>query len=282
MAISVKHKFTSLKGDGTDSTLLRPSNWNDEHNITLASGKLLGRMTAGSGLVEEIALTAIANSILSAADAATILSILGISPFTTGDVKITLKTAADSGWLMMDDGTFGSASSGASNRANADTQALFTLLYGFADADCPLLTSTGSATTRAAQGPSTTAFSTGCRMTLPRTLGRALVGAGAGSGLTSRAVGSSFGAESITLVRSDLPNQSITVSISDPGHSHSVGLAQNQSLSGFGIACASSGSSTTSSSFTGISASFNMNGNVTQTHPSTAQPSTALNIMVKL
>jgi hypothetical protein len=48
---------------------------------------------------------------------------------TTGDAKLTLKTTADTGWLLCDDGTFGSASSGSSNRANADTQSLFTLFF---------------------------------------------------------------------------------------------------------------------------------------------------------
>ena len=50
------------------------------------------------------------------------------SSFTTGDVKTTLKTTADAGWVMMNDGTIGDASSGGTTRANADTQALFGLL----------------------------------------------------------------------------------------------------------------------------------------------------------
>lgn len=54
MAISAKHKFVSPKDDGVDSTLVQPSNWNDEHLITLDSGKVLGRMSAGNGAVEEL------------------------------------------------------------------------------------------------------------------------------------------------------------------------------------------------------------------------------------
>ena len=30
--MSVKHKFVSAKADGGDATLVRPSNWNDEHD----------------------------------------------------------------------------------------------------------------------------------------------------------------------------------------------------------------------------------------------------------
>jgi len=54
MAISVKHAFTSPKADGTDSTLVQPSNWNAEHTITLAAGKVLGRSSASAGAMQEL------------------------------------------------------------------------------------------------------------------------------------------------------------------------------------------------------------------------------------
>lgn len=54
MAISIKHAFTSAKADGTDATLVQPSNWNAEHNITLAAGKVLGRDSSGAGAVQEL------------------------------------------------------------------------------------------------------------------------------------------------------------------------------------------------------------------------------------
>jgi hypothetical protein len=54
MAISLKHAFTSAKPDGPDSTLVRPSDWNAEHQLQLATGKLIGRVTAGDGAAEEI------------------------------------------------------------------------------------------------------------------------------------------------------------------------------------------------------------------------------------
>jgi hypothetical protein len=57
MTISNKHKFVSAKADGADATLVRPSNWNDEHDITLATDRLLGRDTAGDGVAEEIQVT---------------------------------------------------------------------------------------------------------------------------------------------------------------------------------------------------------------------------------
>lgn len=56
MTISLKHAFTSPKADGTDSTLVQPSNWNAEHTITLAAGKVLGRDTSGAGAMQELPL----------------------------------------------------------------------------------------------------------------------------------------------------------------------------------------------------------------------------------
>lgn len=58
MAVSLKHKFASAKSDGGDATLVRPSNWNDEHDLTLSTARLLGRVTAGTGAAEEVALGA--------------------------------------------------------------------------------------------------------------------------------------------------------------------------------------------------------------------------------
>lgn len=54
MAVSVKHKFTSAKADGPDSTQIRPSNWNDTHDIELAGPALLGKPDAGSGPAVEV------------------------------------------------------------------------------------------------------------------------------------------------------------------------------------------------------------------------------------
>jgi microcystin-dependent protein len=48
---------------------------------------------------------------------------------TTGDVRMTFKNIADDGWIMANDGSIGNAASGATTRANADTEALFSLFY---------------------------------------------------------------------------------------------------------------------------------------------------------
>lgn len=53
--ISVKHAKESEVADGADDDLVQPSDWNAEHVLTQATGKLLGRTTASTGAVEEIA-----------------------------------------------------------------------------------------------------------------------------------------------------------------------------------------------------------------------------------
>lgn len=55
MVVSLKHKFQSAKTDGADTSLVRPSNWNDDHDLTLDASKLVGRATASNGAAEEIA-----------------------------------------------------------------------------------------------------------------------------------------------------------------------------------------------------------------------------------
>jgi hypothetical protein len=136
------------------------------------------------------------------------LTAVSASAFTTGDAKITLKTVADPGWIMMNDGTIGSASSGAAH-ANADAQNLFNLLFAnINDTNAPLLTSTGTATTRSAQGTAGVAWTANCRMTLTKQLGRVLAISGAGSGLTSRALGDTPGLETISQTQNQLANHS--------------------------------------------------------------------------
>jgi len=58
MTISVKHKFHSAKGDGPDSTLVRPSAWDDDHDFQTTSTTpiVLGRQTPGAGPIEELPL----------------------------------------------------------------------------------------------------------------------------------------------------------------------------------------------------------------------------------
>lgn len=104
MAISLKHLFQSAKTDGPDNTIVQPSDWNDEHVLTQATNRLLGRTTAGTGATEEIApgtgitlsagtLSADVTSVAGRTGAVT-LSTADISGLTTGYVQKTSATGS--------------------------------------------------------------------------------------------------------------------------------------------------------------------------------------------
>lgn len=53
---SIKHLFHTPKADGPDSTLVKPSNWNEDHDVqtTTTVPIVLGRTTPGAGPIEEL------------------------------------------------------------------------------------------------------------------------------------------------------------------------------------------------------------------------------------
>jgi hypothetical protein len=182
--------------------------------------------------------------------------------FSTGDVKITLKTVADTGWVLMNDGTIGNGSSGGTTRANADTVDLFTLLWNnTADAQCAV--STGRGASAAAD------FAANKTIALPKALGRALATYGAGSGLTSRALALITGTETHTLTQAQTPLKS---------HTH-IQTANNNATGGGGVEPKgvpdSTGNANSSASTAAASDAS------ADAHP-IMQPTLFLNIMVKL
>lgn len=69
----------------------------------------------------------------------------------TGTLAPFRGTTPPNGWVKENGGTIGNAASGASNRANADTEALFTHLWNsFSNTALPIQTSGGAPTTRGA------------------------------------------------------------------------------------------------------------------------------------
>jgi microcystin-dependent protein len=291
--ITLAHTFVSAKGNGTDLTLIQPSNWNDQHAIKLDPNMLLGKLTAGNGPVEQIPLSAFMATLLNAASAQALANLIG--GFTTGDGKITLKTTADTGWVMCNDGTIGSASSGATTFADPSTQALFTLLYNnISDAGAPVYTSGGAASTRAAQGSVSAAWAANCRLQLPLQLGRAIISAGAGSGLTARALGTAFGEQTHTLTANEIPTIS-SINNNSPNYILSSG-ATASTANGL-TTNTTGGGAFTFNTFTGFSpvsvtgfiniglntltTASNNTGGTAPTH-NNMQPSAAWNVMVKL
>lgn len=130
---------------------------------------------------------------------------IGTANFTTGDLKPTIKTSADTGWVMLDDGSIGDLSSSATTLASAGTSALFSLLWNnVSDTYCTV--SGGRGVSAAAD------FAANKRITLPKTLGRVLGAAGAGSGLTSRALGINLGEENHSISTTEVPSHTHTAS----------------------------------------------------------------------
>ena len=133
-----------------------------------------------------------------------------IFQWNTGNVRITIDTTPAATWIMLDDGTIGDASSGASNRANADTSALFTKLWtNFSNTNCPV--SGGRGASAAAD------FAAHKTIQLPQMLGRVLGVAGSGSGLTARNLGDSTGAETVTLTAAQQASMPVTGSVTITG-----------------------------------------------------------------
>ncbi len=134
--------------------------------------------------------------------------------FTTGDVKATVKIAADPGWLMMNNGTIGDQLSGSSAYGGQGAFALFTLLWNNIakphPSYCPMLSQSGLPIS-----PGISALSDWInhdRLTLPNTLGRSL--AGAGTPVYILAFTANSGTDEITVVDATwLPtSQAVTVS----------------------------------------------------------------------
>lgn len=105
-------------------------------------------------------------------------------------------------------------------------------------------------------------------------------------------MGAKGGGQLKTLVRSDLPNVTAAVAISDPGHAHQLQNGQPFYL-GAGTATPGGGGATTNpanatlftgvqSAQTGITASLNLNGNVAQTNVNGLPPTIACNYIIRI
>jgi len=200
--------------------------------------------------------------------------------FTTGDVKQTFKTIADLGWVMMNDGSIGDGSSGASTRANPDTEALFSLLWAnTSDAWCKLYAA-GSWTATGRGASAAADWAAHRHILLPKVLGRVLAIAGWGAGLSNFGLATWHGAEFVGLGLNNLPAH--THSFGVPAHTHTV-----PGLSG-GAAGASGGDRTYPTWGGGVQTSTGgaVSGNTGSAGGGEAhfniQPTCYINVMIKL
>ena len=124
----------------------------------------------------------------------------------TGYIESTFHNIAPWGYLLMDDGTIGSAASGATSNggrgASVDSFALYCLIWN--NVSNP--TSNAYAPVTGGLGTSAVAdFTANKPMQLPLALGRVLAGSGTGAGLSAWALGLSNGAETVTLTTAQIP-----------------------------------------------------------------------------
>lgn len=110
------------------------------------------------------------------------------SPFLPGDFKSTFRAELEPGWLWCDGARY-------------------------SNADYPDLVAAIGTSYRQPGDPAGT-------FRVPDLRGRTPVGAGQGTGLTNRTLGSVFGLEQVTLVTNQMPAHTHT--INDPGHSHTI------------------------------------------------------------
>lgn len=96
MTISLKHNKTSSKSDGTDSSLVQPSDWNAEHTLTLAAGTVLGRFAGTNGAAQELPIT------VTSAGSVTLTNTTDITPGATWSGHLTIGANGYSGGFSFD------------------------------------------------------------------------------------------------------------------------------------------------------------------------------------
>lgn len=156
MTLSFKHNFHSGKSDGSDPTLVQATAWNEEHVITLAAGKIIGRASdIADGAAQELPIAVDSGGNVTLPANLHIVGNLVIDGITTG-IRFTGERTNFTGtlaqipvgWLPMRGLSIGNALSGATERANADQENLFTLWWD--NANVTLQDSSGTAVAKGA------------------------------------------------------------------------------------------------------------------------------------
>lgn len=179
--------------------------------------------------------------------------------FNTGDLKSAWRASTPTGFVRCNGRTIGNATSGATERANADTSALFQFLW---TEDATLAVSGGRGATAAGD------YAASKSISLPDLRGRALFGMdGMGAadanrivdadttGGNSNALGASGGENRHALIVAELAAHGHTINITDPGHTHTYEKRNSSVSSGTDSATGSSATTaSTGSATTGITA----------------------------
>jgi hypothetical protein len=212
MAVSLKHT-TEAVGTDAGNGEIRKAQWNEEHTLTLATARLLGRTTAGAGVVEEISAgtgLALSGGTLSTSGAFT------ASGYTLNTARLLGRTTASSGaaeeisavsGLSLSSGSLALASS-IPTRTYVDpviegaiTEDIFTISDGAAFEVDPSNGSIQLITLGASRTPKATNFAAGESLTLM---------VDDGSAYTLTWTDATFGASGVTWVGGTAPTLATT------------------------------------------------------------------------
>jgi len=196
----------------------------------------------------------------------------GVSPaeqlITTGDIKFRMTNAALAGFVRLNGRTIGSGVSGATERANDDTNALFLALWA-ALANAEAAVSGGRGASAAAD------WAAGKTLTLPDwrrsgplglyDMGNTALTPNAKAtipGGKSTVPGAAVGAEVHTITTAELAAHGHTASsvVTDPGHTHTITGAAPATAAA-GVITAGAGPLQTSAAVTGITVDTTVNSN---------------------
>lgn len=155
----------------------------------------------------------------------------GVDPTTiaqTGDVIWTPVNSTRTGWVRLNGRTIGSTSSGATERANADTASLYSLLWGnFDNTICPVSTGRGANAAADFAANKTIQLLNGRNVVLGGLddMGNSTAGGYAGvpvvvGGVTT--AGSIIGETTHTLTSGEIAAHTHPSTVNDPGHTHTV------------------------------------------------------------
>lgn len=179
-----------------NTTKLNDDNLQDQ-GITGSAKLIDASVTAGKLASNAITTTKIADANVTtpkiADEAVTRAKIDDVERIPTGVLMPFAGTTAPAGWLLADGST-------KSRTTYADLYAVIGLTYN-------------------------TGGETGTEFRLPGTPGRAIIGAGAGTGLTTRVLGAVGGAETHQLTEAEMPTH--THVATQPAHSHGYVIADN-------------------------------------------------------
>lgn len=226
--------YRSVSAAHTDGATVRyaisgGAEWEVGEGVYTASGTTLSRVTvfASSNAGALVSFSAGTKDVITTLTANEVDGFASSST-PTGVSFDYVGSTAPSGYVLLDGKTIGNASSGGTERANADTSALFTLLWdSMADAQAPV--SGGRGASAAAD------FAANKTITLPDARGRTIVGkdnmggttasrlTSAGSGIVGTTLGISGGAETVSLSSAQNGSHTHTQGAASPGGAYVSG-----------------------------------------------------------